>query len=138
MKNANAVAKDWAARLGASGTKIKEGVLSVTTAPTEAALRQVDQYVAGVQRAVTDGRYQAGLRSVSLQDWQQDMVTKGLPRIGQGAQAAIPKMESFLTKFLPHVDAGKQKLANMPRGSIDQNIARMVEMVRHNASFRNK
>lgn len=138
MKNPAAVAAEWASRLGGSTQKIKDGIMAVSVSPTESALRQVDAYQQGIARAIADGRYQRGLQSVSLQDWQQAALTKGVARIAQGAAQAKPKMEAFLAQFLPHVEAGKQKLASMPRGSIDQNIARAVAMMQHNASFRKR
>lgn len=136
MRNPSDVARKWASRLGASGEAIKQGVQNVTVNPAERAAAAQDRYIAGVQRAVAEGKYQRGLRRVTLQAWQESMLQKGLPRIASGASAAIPKMEAFLSKWLPWEEQLKQKLAAMPRGDLQQNIARMIAAVEHNASFR--
>lgn len=135
MKNASDVARKWASRLGASSEQIRQGVQGVTQNPAERAAARADAYQAGVMRAVADGRYQRGLRRVTLQSWQDSMLNKGLPRIASGATAAVPKMEAFMSKWLPHEEALKAKLASMPRGDLQTNIARMVAAVEHNASF---
>lgn len=133
-----ALAQKWARNIGAATESIKAGVNAVTVSPTEKAARAQDQYLLGVQRAVSDGKYAAGLRRVTLADWQQAMLNKGIPRVASGAMAAQPKMESFLSEFLPHVQAGQRMLESMPRGDIQQNIARAVAMIEHNAKFRRR
>src|SRR5262245_1546875 len=101
MKNAADVARKWASRLGAAGESIRQGVQGVTVNPAERAAARQDAYVAGVQRAVADGRYVRGLRRVTLQSWQDAMLSKGLPRVASGATAALPKVQNFLEKWLP-------------------------------------
>lgn len=130
------IAKKWANNIGAATESIRSGVQAVTTSPTQLAANAQDRYVAGVQRAVSSGKWQAGLQRVSLQDWQQSMLQKGIPRIGSGATQAIPKFTAFMQQFLPYVQQGVQQLASMPRGSLDQNIARAVFMMQHNAQFK--
>jgi hypothetical protein len=136
VKNPSDVAKKWAQRLGAAGDQIRQGVLAVTTNPAERAIARTDAYVAGVQRAVANGTYQRGLRRVTLQSWQDNTITKGLPRIASGATQAIPKVQSFMEKFLPYVDGLKAKLSTMPRGDLEQNIARANEAMRYMAAFK--
>ena len=136
MRSAADVAKKWSQRLGASGEAIRQGVQGVTVNPAERAAARQDAYIAGVQRAVNEGRYQRGLRKVTLQSWQEAMINKGLPRVAAGASQAQPKMQQFMEKWLPHEEALKQKLQSMPRGDLQQNIARMVAAVEHNAAFR--
>jgi hypothetical protein len=129
-------AANWSRSLAASTEKIKAGVNSVNESPTAKAARRADAYLAGIQRAVADGRWQDSLNAVSLESWKQDMLNKGLPRIASGATAAQAKMQNFLTQFLPHVQQGKAMLESMPRGGLEENIQRMTAMVRHNAQFR--
>lgn len=128
------IAQDWAAKLAASTDKIQRGVQSVTTAPGQAAARQKGAYVANVQSSAD--KWASRVSSVGLGEWQQAAISKGVPRIASGAQAAQPKMASFLTQFLPHVESGK---ASLPaRGNLEQNIARATAMIRHNAGFKRR
>ena len=130
------IAKKWANNISSATDSIRQGVQAVTTAPTQLAANAQDRYVQGVQRAVSSGKWQAGLQRVSLQDWQNAMINKGIPRIGAGATQAVPKFTAFMQQFMPYVQQGVQQLASMPRGSLDQNIQRAVFMMNHNAQFR--
>lgn len=138
IASAQALAQKWAKNLGGSGESIRRGVEAVTVSPTQKAAARSDAYLAGVQRAVADGKYQAGLRRVTLQDWQQSMLQKGINRIASGANAAVGKMESFLSEFLPHVEAGQRMLESMPRGDLSSNIGRAVAMMEWNAKFKRR
>lgn len=135
MKNATDVANKWANNLAASTTSIQAGVQSVTTAPTALAAQAQNAYLAGVQRAVSSGKWANALQKVSLADWQQAMIQKGIPRIASGAAAAKPKFASFMQQFLPYLQQGVANLSTMPRGTLDQNIQRAVAMMQWNANF---
>lgn len=132
------IARKWSRNLASSTESIKQGVNAVTVAPSEKAIRQQDAFLSGVQRSVAEGRWQAGLRRVSLQDWKDAMINKGLTRVAAGASAGTPKMEQFMGEFLPHVEAGQRMLESMPRGDIQTNIARAVSMIEHLAKFRRR
>lgn len=136
MKNPTAVAAKWAQNMGRATDTIRAGVAATTQNPAEKAAARQDAYVEGVQRAVASGKFRRALGKVTLQGWQDAMNNKGLTRIASGATAAQPKMAAFLEKFLPHVEAGKQKLATMPRGDLQANIQRAVAMMEHNAQFK--
>lgn len=135
-KNASDVAAKWSKNLASSGDSIRQGVQNVTQAPTQKAAQNVNAYVNGVNQAAASGKWQRGLNRVSLQDWQNATLQKGLPRITSGATAGKSKMESFMTQFLPHVDQLQNVLASMPRGDIEQNKARMLAAVDHMAKFK--
>jgi len=135
MKSPQDVARKWARNLAASTDSIKSGVQNVTVSPTESAARRIDAQVEGVRRAAESGKTQRNLRRVTRDDWVQATLSKGLPRIPSGAQAAVPKMESFMSEWLPFEEQLKQKLASMPRGGLQENIARAVAAMEHNAAF---
>jgi hypothetical protein len=135
-KNPADVAGKWSTNLANSTNSIRSGVQSMTVSPTAQAARQVDQYLAGVQKAVADGKWVAGLNRVSLPQWQDAMLTKGLPRIQQGAVTGRSKMESFMSDFLPYVARAQQSLAATPRGGLEQNLQRMSAFVRQIAEYK--
>ncbi|HEX3513866.1 MAG TPA: hypothetical protein VHT26_07695 [Trebonia sp.] len=132
-QTADQIAANWASRLAASTQKITDGINGVSVAPGVAAARQKDVWLQNTQAA--QAKWARNVASVSLSDWQQMTISKGVPRIASGAQAAQPKFQAFMSKFLPYVQSGKASLP--PRGTLDQNINRAVAMMRHNAKFSN-
>lgn len=137
-KSPQQVADKWARNLGASTQSITQGVQSVTVSPTSKAADRAAAYIAGINRAVQDGKFQAGLRRITLEDWKQSMLSKGVARIASGATAAVPKFAQFMGEFLPHLEAGQRILESMPRGDMPQNVQRAVRMMEHNATFRRR
>ena len=135
MQTADQVAQKWAKNLGMATTAIQNGVMSVQTSPmTKAAANQAG-WIAGVQQAAANGKWVRGLNRKTLQDWQNAMTTKGIQRIGAGAQAAIPSMTSFMQQWLPYEQQLQQKLSATPRGDLQTNIQRAVTAMQFNAAF---
>lgn len=130
-KDPQAIAQKWAQNLAGSTTSITDGVNSVTVAPGMAAARQVTVWAQNT--AAAQQKWAARTAAVSLQSWQQSMTTKGIPRIGQGATAAEPKMAAVMTKLMPYI--ASQKAALPPRGNLQQNIARMTAFVTGMSKF---
>jgi hypothetical protein len=136
MKNPQAVAAKWSRNLQGSAESIRQGVQAVTEAPSQKAIRQQDVMVQNFTASVASGKWARNLGRVTLPEWQDKIINIGIPRITAGAAAAIPKMEGFLTQFLPYLDQGVNQLKAMPRGGLEQNIQRAVTMIRHNAAFK--
>ena len=129
----NAVAAQWAQRLAGSTDKITAGINAVTVAPGQAAARQKAVWAANV--AAAQDKWASNVAGVTLQSWQSDMITKGVPRIASGATAAQPKFATFMTKLLPYI--ATQKAALPARGNLEANITRMTSFVRGMAKFTN-
>ena len=128
------IASQWASRLAGSGQRISDGVASVTVAPGQAAARQ--KAVWQQNTAAAADKWAGRVASVSLPDWQQAMTTKGVQRIGQGAQAAQPKFAQFMGQLLPHISSVRGTLP--ARGNLDQTIARMVAFTQGMAKFQRR
>ncbi len=128
------IAAQWASRLGQSSQRITDGVQSVTVAPGQAAARQKAVWAQNTQAA--QDKWAARTASVSLSDWQTAMTTKGVQRIGQGAQAAQPKFAAFMGQLIPHIATVKGTLP--PRGGLDANIQRMVAFSQGMAKFQRR
>lgn len=136
MPSAQQAATNWATGMSQAGTKMTAGINAVTEAPTAKAAARADAYLAGVQRAVANNKWQSGLLAVSLQSWKSAMIDKGVGRASSGAQQAKPKVVAFMTQFLPYLQQGVQALAATPRGDLQTNIQRAVTMMQHNANFK--
>lgn len=136
--NAAQVAAKWATRLQSSGEAMKAGVNAVTQSPTEAAANAKDRWIAGVQKAATEGTFESGLRAVSLSDWKQSYIDKGIPAVANAARVAQPKMEKFLRDFLPFADGVSQTVAAMPKGTLQDSINRATAAITMLASYKKR
>ena len=125
------IAAQWASRLAGSSQRISDGVAGVTVAPGQAAARQ--KAVWQQNTAAAADKWAGRVAGVSLSDWQTSMTTKGVQRIGAGAQAAAPKFAQFMGQLLPHIASVKGTLP--ARGNLDQNIARMTAFVQGMSKF---
>lgn len=132
-KDPATTAQLWATRLAASAPQIEAGVRGVTAAPGAKAAAAVDLWIANVTAARDKFIRNAG--AVTLQQWQDAMITKGIPRVASGAQAAIGKATNFYTQFLPFVENVAQQVRAMPKGNLEAGIARATAQIRGNAGF---
>jgi len=136
MPTADEAAQKWAKNLGASTTSITNGVNRVDRSPMEKAAAKVNEYVAGVQEAAASGKWARGLRRTTLESWKEAMLKKGLNRIASGANAAIPKYQSFASQFFPYLSTGMAQVASMPDSTFEDRVARSVAMQTYNHNFR--
>lgn len=121
-----AAAQAWATGLANAGTKITAGINAVQVAPGQAAARQKAAYTAGV--AANADKWASRVGAVSLQDWKDAAINKGVQRIATGATAAQPKMAAAMAKLLPQIASA---VAALPaRGGIDQNLQRSNQFAR--------
>lgn len=120
----------WGQNLSAAGAAITQGINRVQIAPGQSAAAAADRYAAGVQRAVADGTWQNNVSKVSLQSWQQSMTTKGIPRLAQGITSAQQNKVASVTAMLTAVDTATSAANALPRGSLEQNIARSAAFQR--------
>lgn len=133
MKNGTAVAAKWKANFSASGPSITAGVQAVTEAPGLAAARQKAKWLARTTAAAD--KWAKNVSNVTLQTWQQAMLTTGLQRLQTGATAGEPKVAAFMTQFLTYLDAGKAQIDAMPTTDIESSILKMAAQARYNAAF---
>jgi hypothetical protein len=125
------IAANWAQGLAGATTKITAGVNAVSVSPGQAAARQKAVYVANVN--ANADKWASKVAAVPVQAWQQATLTKGIPRIATGAQAAQPKFATFMGQLLPYIQRQVQSLP--PRGNLQQNIARMTQFVTGMSQF---
>ena len=135
---ANELAQKWSTRLGQAIPDIEKGINSVTVSPTSQAAGKQAKMLANLTKAVNDGKWARGLNSVSLEDWKKAAISKGLPRIGQGATAAIPKMQAFAEKLLPFQASLQSKVNAMPDLTLQDSINKMVAWVNGMSTFKGK
>lgn len=133
---AQQVMAKWAAAGANSENTVRAGVQAVNESPTAKAAARVDAWVAGVQRS--RDKFVNNLQAVSLQDWKNAMLGKGLQNMVNGYNDRFnqQKFLNFMNQFLPYVREGAQRVRMMPKNNLQDSINRAAEMIRHNARFR--
>lgn len=128
----------WGRNLKGAGTDIRNGVERVTVAPGQLAAAQSDKMLAGIQRAIADGVWQRAVASVSLEDWKEKTITKGIGRIAAGVDGAQQKQLAMAERLLAAVDQVKATVDTMPDATLEDRIQRMVAFSRGMAEKRLK
>lgn len=125
-----------ARRLSAAIQDVKNGIDRVTVNPCEQAAAAKDKMLQNLTQAVNNGKWEAGLKRVSLDEWKTKARDVGANRITAGINAAKQKVIDFAEQLLPHIDAGKKALSAKPSITLEDNIDRMVTFIRHMANFK--
>lgn len=120
-----------ARRLSAATEDVRRGIDRVTVNPCEQAAAKKDKMLANLTASVTDGRWERGLKRVTLEQWKDKAKNVGVGRIAAGITAAKDKVIAFADQLLPHIDSGLSKIKTMPDLSLEDNINRMVTFSRH-------
>lgn len=123
-------ATKWGTRLKAAGEDIRRGISKVAVAPTELAARQAPLMIQKVTEAVNNGTWQAQLRKVTLQDWQNAALNKGVQRISAGVDQAQTSQTAMAEQLLAAVDASVAEVNKTPRGDLETNIGRAATFAR--------
>jgi len=125
-------------RLKGAIDDVRAGVEKVTVAPGQAAAKKADKMLSNLTARVQDGTWAKRVSAVTLEDWKDKMVNKGLNRIAGGIDAARPKVVNFASQLLPAVDAAQSKVKAMPDLTLEDSINRMTTFVREMSKFRKK
>src|SRR5216683_5626242 len=124
----------WGRRLNAAGPDIQIGIARVQTAPGQQAAAAADRMLAGVTQAVTSGVWQRQVSKVSLQEWKDAMTNKAIPRLAQGVTAAQKNKTASITALLAAVDGAAAAANALPKGGLEQSIARATTFMREMAA----
>jgi len=135
-KTVQQITEQWKRNLAAAGETIRAGVDAVKESPMEQAARAKDRWKQAVMEAADDGRFEAGLRSVSLSDWKEAMKKKGVERLTSGAASGAAKMQKFLQEYMPVAEAISAECKTMPRGTLEDSIARVRYAMEKSKEFK--
>ena len=134
--NPAALAAKWASKYGSSTESYKQGVQAVVGNPAQKAIAAKDLWIARLNEAAADGRFEDGLSKVTEQSWKQACVEKGAAAMAAGARIGAAKVERHEREFGPTRDA---IVAGLPaRGTLDQNLERAAQMARAMAATRKR
>ena len=129
-------AEKHARRLKGAIEDMRAGVERVTASPTAAAAAKKEKFRAGINASIDSGKWEQGLKRVSLEEWKRKMVEKGLGRVAAGIDAAKDKVIDFAAELLPYQDRLKGEVEGMPDISLEDNINRMTTWIRGMSKFK--
>lgn len=104
-------AKKWAENLTRAKSSIRAGINGVTVSPTQKAAAAVGKYRDGCTRAADDGAFVAGCNKVSLQEWKDKSLNKGLANLETGVKEGESRMAAYMTKAAPYFKQAKERAA---------------------------
>lgn len=120
----------WGTNLTASATYIKNGVNTVQTAPGVSAAAAADRMLASITQSVQSGAWAKAVSAVPLQAWKDAMINKGIPRLSQGVAGAQANKVQAVTNLLTAIDTSVASIASLPKGGLENNIARSTAFMR--------
>jgi hypothetical protein len=127
-----------ARRLKGAVDDMRKGIEGVTQSPTGKAAGKVDKMRTNIVASIDSGKWAAGLNRVTLEEWKDKMINKGLNRVAGGIDGASAKVTAFASELLPHIDRGVDSIKKMPDTTLEDNIGRMTTFIRHMSKFKRK
>lgn len=127
-----------ARRLKGAVQDIRAGIEKVTESPMAKAAAKETKMVNNLQAAVTSGKWRAGLNRVSLQQWKDQAINKGLNRIAAGVDGSKDKVIAFAGDLLAYESGLQQTVNKLPDLTIEDSINRATSWIRGMSKFQRK
>lgn len=127
--SASDISTKWNTRMKQSVSDIQKGIDSITENPAEKAIAAKDKMLQGITAAVNDGRWEAGLRKVSLADWKTKTKQKVGERLAGGVDGAMTKRREFDQWLVGTLNNVLPEIAAMPKMTIQDSINRASAMI---------
>jgi hypothetical protein len=122
MKTASASSQKYVERAGAASRDYVEGAQSTSKDQSAAAIAGKANWAAGIQQAITAGRYEKGLSASGKAGWLKGVTEKGANRFAEGVASGASKYATNSGKY-DSARGAASSLARGPKGS-EQNFAR--------------
>lgn len=128
----------WQRRMKASTEDMRRGVERVTEAPGKQAAAKKDKWIAKMTSKETQDKWADRVSKVTVEEWREKYINKGLGRISAGVDEAGDKVEAFADELLPFIETGQKAIEKMPDVTLDDSINRMGAFIRHMSKFKRK
>lgn len=125
-------------RLKGSIDDIRSGVQKVTESPTAKAAKKQDKMLQNLTASVTSGKWASRLNSVTVEDWKDKVINKGLSRIASGIDGAHDKVVAFAAQLLPYESTLQDQVAKQPDLTLEDSINRATTWIRGMSKFTRK
>lgn len=125
-----------ATRLKGAAQEIRAGIEAVTEAPTRKAAMKKEKFRQNLNAAIDSGRWERNLNAVTVEDWKDAMLNKGVGRISAGIDGARGKVIAFAEKLLPFQDSLRKDVEKMPDLTLEDRINRATQFMRGMSKFK--
>lgn len=125
--NTDEYLEKWARRTSGASQDYRSGIERVTEAPGIKAAQAADAMRAGLLESLDSGKWQRNVAAVSLQDWKETTIEKGVSRLGPGVQASIGRNRAKIDKLLADVESSKNEVDRMPSATFQDRVQKMVQ-----------
>lgn len=132
----SASADKWASGYSAAGPNILKGIQTPKRSPTQAAIAAKDRMLAGINDAVSSGRWANALSAAGDAGWQAGMTNKTVPSLSTRATAGKGHYAAFAQGYGGAVVAQANSLP--PRGDFGANMQRAQQMAQWQHQNRGK
>ena len=92
--------------------------------------------LAGITEAINSGKWSRAVAGVSLEDWKNATIEKGIGRISAGVDNAMNKQVQMAEQLLAAVDSVVSSIDSMPDTTLEDRIARSAAFQRGMAEKR--
>ncbi len=133
VKNPTQVTAKWLTNYQGSATAMTQGAQAVTTAPGQLAAAQKAYWLQKITASAD--KWAARVSAVSLPQWQNAYVNLGIQRGQAGAQAKQNNYLTFITEYLNWLQGQVATIKQMPKGNIQQSVARAAAMIQASAAW---
>lgn len=133
--NATQFQEKHARRLKAALEDMRTGVNRVTEAPGEKAAAAQDKMRANLTAAIDSGKWARRVSSVTLPEWKNAMINKGVPRVSAGIDGAAEKVREFAEQLITHENALLTQVERLPNVTLEDSINRATTWIRGMAGF---
>lgn len=125
----------WGTRLNSAQADMKTGAQRVTTAPGQLAAQAQNLMLQRITEAINSGLWAKNVSAVTLAQWQDAFINKGIGRVGAGVTAAQNTKTQVITNLLNAVDSAANQARSLPKGTIENSVARAAAFMTamHNA-----
>lgn len=122
MKSASASMQKFVERAGAASGDYVKGAQETSKDQAAAAIAGKANWQAGIQAAITGGRYEKGLQASGKSGWLKGVTEKGGNRFAEGVASGANKYATNSGRY----DSARGAASSLPRGpkGSEQNFAR--------------
>lgn len=129
IPDAATVAQRWAQNGAASSQRWQDGANNTNVDPTALAIQAGPKYLANVQAAYQQGRYQRGLQRAGKTGWLAGINGKGAMNFSNGITQSEAKFAARIAPVLQYEQGLQQRVKAMPNSTPQDAVNRAVAWI---------